>query len=379
MKPAIVAVGYNRPAALKRLLSSIESAYYCEDDITLIISLDKAENESEVLDVAKKSIWLHGEKIIRTFNERQGLRKHIIQCGDLSNKYEAVIILEDDLIVSPGFYTYTKLALDYYSNSTSIAGIALYSHEWNGYAYKFFSPTCDKYDTFLGQFSITWGQCWSKEWWNSFKDWYIQHEDKLEFNENIPTSINNWSQQSWGKYFVNYIVEKNKYYVIPRVSLSTNCSEIGQHAKTHDSDHQVRLLHDVKTDYAFAPETDALKYDIFFESMNLHKALNKYSHSGVCVDLAGYGRVDNNARYVLSTNRLPYEIEKQYGLELRPTEMNVLCNVSGDGIYLYDTHKPASATKDDYKMIRYEIRGIRNKFLIKYVIKVVINKVLRRK
>ncbi|MBO7310305.1 MAG: hypothetical protein J6U86_02795, partial [Clostridia bacterium] len=67
MKPAIVAVGYNRPNDLKRLLSTIGSAEYDSSDITLVISLDKATNEDEVLAVANEFEWKYGEKIIRPF------------------------------------------------------------------------------------------------------------------------------------------------------------------------------------------------------------------------------------------------------------------------------------------------------------------------
>lgn len=369
MKPAIVAVGYNRPDSLKRLLNSINSACYGgQQDITLIVSLDKANNENEVLSVANESKWEYGEKIIRTFSERQGLRKHIIQCGDLSSKYDAVIILEDDLVVSPNYYIYTQAALNFYQDSRNICGIGLYSHEWNGYAYKFFYPAVDKYDTFLGQFSITWGQCWTKKWWKEFRDWYDINEDKLKHNNSIPENINNWSAQSWGKYFVNYIVERDKYYVIPRYSLSTNCSEVGQHARTHDSDHQVRLMTDIKYNYCFAPEDEAIKYDIFFERLGLEQFFPKESTDGICVDLAGYGRIDNSKRYLLSTNVLPYKIIREYALEFRPAEMNIIFGNEGKGIYLYDTW--FSEKNKDYNLIsviRYEVRGIRVRFLISYV------------
>jgi len=117
-KPAIVVVAYNRPNSLKRILQSISLANYnSQKDIPLIISIDKATNEDEVVKVAKEFKWNFGKKEIRTFKERQGLRKHVIQCGDLSIKYGAAIILEDDLFVSPNYYNYIVNALDFYENS----------------------------------------------------------------------------------------------------------------------------------------------------------------------------------------------------------------------------------------------------------------------
>ncbi len=367
MKPAIVAVGYNRINALRRLLNSIENAVYPCDDIPLIISLDKAPNEEDVAAMAESFHWSHGEKIIRRFPERQGLRKHILQCGDLSEKYGAVIILEDDLIVSPGFYTYTTEALSYYENAEPVTGIALYSHEWNGYARKFFTPLADQYDTYFGQYSITWGQCWTQRWWTGFKQWYLAHEDKLEWNDRIPAGINKWSDRSWGKYFVNYIVEQGKYYVIPRLALSTNCSDVGEHVTIPDNGHQVRLLWDNKENYRFAPADKAIRYDIFFENMDLSQYLPDHiAAEDLCVDLAGYGRKPSG-RYLLSTLELPYQAVCSYGLQLRPYEMNVIMQIPGNEIFLYDTQASAPQPKQNkHNVMRYETRCLNVRDLLPY-------------
>ena len=379
MNPAIVVVGYNRPDTLKRLLQSVGNATYHDGDIKLIISLDKADNEEDVVKVANDFEWRFGKKTIRRFPERQGLRKHIIQCGDLTEKYGAVIILEDDLLVAPDYYEYVKVALDYYENEECITGIALYSHEWNGYARKNFVPMADQYDTYLGQYSITWGQCWNRQWWSQFKTWYLAHEGKLVENPKIPMNINHWSDRSWGKYFVNYIVEKDKYYVIPRISRSTNCSDIGEHVRIADNVHQVRLMTGLVESYHFAPVQMAQKYDIYFENINIKDVFDEEVKEGLVVDLAGYGRLEKGKRYLLSTLQLPYKIVKSYGLQLRPYEMNVIQNVPGNCIHLYDTfaenHIKRTINPD---IMRYEIRGFSVRDLIPYV-KYLFNESIRNK
>ena len=269
MKPCIVVVGYNRPKCLERVLNSIANAVYKEKDIPLVISLDKAVDDKGCLKIANDFEWKHGKKIVRTFNERQGLRNHILKCGDLSNEYGSVIILEDDLLASPMFYDYASKALEAYKDEPLVSGISLYSHEWNGYAYKFFQPILDGNDVYLGQYSITWGECWTKEWWNKFKKWYESHQQLDPKNKNLPSNINRWPETSWGKYFVTYIVENNLFYIIPSYSMTTNCSEPGEHAESVDTAHQVRLLY--STNYSFNfPKVDSLtRYDVFFESLSL--------------------------------------------------------------------------------------------------------------
>ena len=379
MRPAIVAVGYNRPHTLKRLLQSIGNANYYDKDIELIISIDKADNEKDVVKVADDFEWKYGKKVIRRFPRRQGLRKHIIQCGDLTEKYGAVIILEDDLLVAPDYYEYVKAALDYYRNEECITGIALYSHEWNGYARKNFVPMADQYDTYLGQYSITWGQCWNYKWWNQFKKWYLDHEDKLLENPKIPMNINHWSDKSWRKYFVSYIVEKNKYYVIPRISRSTNCSDIGEHVRIADNVHQVRLMVGDVEAYHFAPVNKAQKYDIFFENINIKKFFGQEIGDNLVVDFAGYGRKEVGKRYILSTLCLPYKIVRSYGLQLRPYEMNVYEEVPGNCIFLYDTFTQDQAIKKGKQdVMRYEIRGFSVRDLMPYV-KYLFNESIRNK
>lgn len=266
--PAIVAVGYNRPDCMERLIKSVENADYPEENITLIISIDCSEKSDEVEKAAREVGWSHGELIIRRYKKRLGLKNHIIQCGDLTEDYDAVIILEDDLVVSKCFYNYVLQALRFYQNEPRIAGISLYSHAWNGYSNYEFTAQKNKYDTYMGQFSITWGQCWIKEEWRKFKSWYgTKSKEGLTVNYKLPEKIEHWGEKSWGKYFVYYIIEKDLYYVIPYISLSTNCSEAGEHNDMVSSSHQVMMLDAENMDFRFPTFEQAIRYDIFFERM----------------------------------------------------------------------------------------------------------------
>ena len=79
MKTAIVVVAFNRPNSLIKLLSSLEKAFY-----------------TEVVKIANDFVWSYGDKIIIDHKKNLGLKKHILSCGDLTDKYDSVIILEDD-------------------------------------------------------------------------------------------------------------------------------------------------------------------------------------------------------------------------------------------------------------------------------------------
>ena len=65
IKPAIIVIAYNREESLKRLLTSLNNAIYESDDITLIISIDKSDNEKVYKDVL---IYRNGYKLTELDN-----------------------------------------------------------------------------------------------------------------------------------------------------------------------------------------------------------------------------------------------------------------------------------------------------------------------
>ena len=373
--PAIVAVGYNRPKSLKRLLNSIQKAAYPDNvNVPLVISIDHADNFEDVYEVADEFKWEYGEKRIIAHDTKMGLRRHIISCGDLTDEYEAVIILEDDLTVAQDFYNYVLQAYEAYENNPFITGIALYSHSWNGYANSHFLAQKNEYDVYFGQFSITWGQSWSKKWWHNFKEWYIAHENKLGANDYVPAVLEKWGDQSWGKYFSYYIVEKKLFYVIPYSSLSTNNSEVGEHTRVADSIHQVMLLDGNIPKYKFPSYDNAIKYDFFFERIFSENCmLEGICANHICMDLNGTHTTNAEKRYLLTVNKnVKAKLLNSYGMQLRPIEQNVVNKTEGEGIYLYDLGSdrrivlPKANRIKRIEQIRYNFWGIKGCDALKY-------------
>ena len=361
IKPAIVVVGYNRPDSIIRLLESINRATFPFEDIPLIVSIDECKLSNDVEEAAKSVPWIHGSKIIRRFQQRQGLKNHILLCGDLSYEYGAVIILEDDLMVSPSFYQFSYEACNFYNNDCAIAGVSLYSHMWNAYSGTRFIPSCDGCDVFLGQFSITWGECWTKKQWKSFRLWIEENEQKSLSRADVPPSINNWGEQSWGRLFVYYIVEKDIFYVVPHISMTTNFSDLGEHCSKTDTSHQVRLLRDYKKDYSFKKSELLVKYDLFFE-----RVLDDYNVSGIsgkeiCVNLNCTKNSTFSRRYLLSPLKLKYDVVDSFGLSVRPIDENITLNIKGNDIFLYDCKNQNNKIpqKNTRKRIDYDLFGYR--------------------
>ncbi|WP_167261905.1 glycosyltransferase [Alkalibacillus almallahensis] len=327
-------VTYNRPSSLERLLKALKNSYYGNDNVDLIISIDKSDKEKVVKEIADNYNWNVGNKYVRTFKERQGLRNHILKCGDLTNSYEAVIIFEDDIVPAENFYKFSKEALNYYKNDSKIAGISLYSPLINEMAEKPFAPMQDHSDVYFIQSAQSWGQCWSKEMWNDFRSWY-ENNNTLKTGYDMPSKIYSWPETSWKKFYMKYIVETNKFFVYPYISLSTNASEIGEHAKQQSNMYQVPLLHGIK-DYKFTDFENGIKYDVFFENMEIGECYLGINNSNLCVDLYGTKNHNFYKRYVLTKKRMNYNVIKRYSLSFKPHDVNIIFDETGDDIYLYD-------------------------------------------
>lgn len=330
---AIVAIGYNRPNSLKRLLDNLVNSYYCED-VDLIVSIDKGNNQVYVLEVLDGFVWPHGKLIINVEKERLGLRKHILKCGDYTEIYDAIIMFEDDILPSKFFYNFVKKAISFYNDKSEVAGISLYAPKENEMAELPFEPTTSNFDVYFIQSASSWGQCWTKRMWEEFKTWYINNNKKLEKSDDLPKKIYEWPESSWKKYFMKYLVVKNKYFVYPYISLSTNFTDLGQHVNSKSSRYQVPLLMK-KMDYNLPTLSEGVTYDAFYE-FNLNE-INDYKN--ICIDLYGLKENYQKYDYLLTRKNLNFKIIKKYGSEMKPHESNIFFNIEGIDIFLYDLNE----------------------------------------
>src|SRR5450759_1835095 len=121
-KISIVVVGYNRLHSIARLLNSLLTANYPNNDIPLVISID-CSNDKELYDYIINFEWLFGDKYVFIQEKLLGLKDHIFKCGDLTRYFKAIILFEDDIYVSPEFYNYAHAAIEKYKDDKRISGI----------------------------------------------------------------------------------------------------------------------------------------------------------------------------------------------------------------------------------------------------------------
>ena len=332
---AVVVVAYNREKSLLRLLNSISNAFY-DSEVTLIISIDKSKNP-KVKEIADAFIWSFGNKIVVEHTSNLGLKAHILSCGKYLSDYDAIIILEDDLLVSRNFFQFAQQAVAKYSKDERIAGISLYSFSINYMNYYPFMPSLSYFDVYFIKCAQSWGQIWMKQQWEEFRLWLANASDYFDYTM-LPKAICSWSSKSWLKYHTRYCIEKNKYFVYPYQSLTSNGSEIGVHAKFSTPVFET-VLANKHPDYQFYLTDlteESIRYDGFFESENIYNALSM-TPEDLCIDLNRY-KTTTNKRFLLTTHIKDYKIIKSFGLNMRPIEQNVIQNIEGKEIFLYDTN-----------------------------------------
>jgi len=372
-KLGIVVIGYKNAVGMERLLSSIKRVDFCGDtDITLIASVDYSGDDS-VEKLVNAFEWQHGKKFVNAYRENLGLRKHILLCGGYMEKYnlDAIAVFEDDIYVSPQMYRYMKAAVDFYSADEKIAGISLYKHELNSYAKHPFIEYYDGGDTFFIQYAQSWGQIWLREQWNSFIQWYEAEQWKTLTDVEVPTNVLNW-KNSWLKFHIMYCISQDKYFVYPRVALTTNFTDVGAHNVASTKNMHVRMSQKRSSEWVFntLSSTKAV-YDAFFENVNLRTI---DGHEDVVVDLYGAKKYPKDAQYVLTRKNLPYEIEKSWGLNFRPIEENIFLDLPGDELFLYNLSKPAKVRKNKQLALlqfEYDVKGLNvlNIEILMYVVK----------
>ncbi|MDR2408052.1 MAG: glycosyltransferase [Bacteroidales bacterium] len=364
MNIPIVIPCFNRVNSLKRLLVSLEQANYGDYKPALIFSIDKSEN-NDVIDFITMYHWIHGEKIIYKREHNIGLKENILFCGDLTVKYDGIILIEDDLYVSPAFYLYAINAAQFYKTEKNISGISLYSYEYEELGHYRFYPFIVEYDTYFMQWPSSWGQLWLKHHWENFRIWY---NEQLTDLINIPHQVKLWTH-SWKKYYLSYMIETDKYFVYPFVSYTNELGGSGVHYTEHLNVNTVNLYMDSSPRIYFQPFDAAIYlYDAFFE---LKPQIINLNDTKIRADFDLNGNKDigfMQSDYVISNKNNGKHI-KSYGSIYVPYELNILSGEKGNSFFLYEKQMFLSSkkTRQTFEFMKTKRKIFIVKEMIKYI------------
>ena len=241
---------YNRPLHTQKTIEALHNNTLAKDSILYIFS-DAAKNkeqESKVNEVRKYIHTIQGFKKVIIIERQQnlGLDPSIISgVSEILNRYNKIIVLEDDLITSPVFLEYMNNMLDIYQNIENVYSITGYNHPPSLMRI----PSDYKYDVYFNQRAASWGWgTWKDRWENV--DWDIKDFDEFKNNKQTQKKFNQGGNDmsdmlitqmsgkidSWAIRWGYHHFKENAYCVCPINSYVSNIGHdgTGVHCGTSD-------------------------------------------------------------------------------------------------------------------------------------------------
>ena len=340
MIPAIAVPAFNRPASLARLLASLAAADVAQGT-PLLIAVDCPADErhaaanAAVLDVARAFRWPHGPLEIIAQPAPLGLVGNVFACGAAAEVYGAVMLLEDDLLVSARCHAYARQALAAYAGDDRLAGLSLNSPWSNGFTHQPFAPLLDDGDTYFLQLSTPQGQVYTAAQWRAFREWKATAgpESGAAAVHDLLSAL---PADDWLGLKARYLAATGRFYVYPRESLTTNPGAPGTHFAQATAYFRVPMQ-ELRRDFRFLSlDAAAAVYDGFYELLparldRLTDWLRGYDYA---VDLYATKPPRLLTTDTVLTTRPCRRAELTFGRDLWPLEANVIAGTPGRGISL---------------------------------------------
>lgn len=232
----IVLFVYNRPKHTQDMIEALAKNNLAKESDVYIFS-DNAKREKDIENVRKVRTYIDSIKqknwfanvYIEKAEKNKGLAKSVINgVTKVINKYNKVIVLEDDLIPSKVFLEYMNKALDFYEKKESIWSIS-------GYNIPIQIPKNYKFDIYLGYRGCSWGWATWKDRWNTvdwkvsdYKEFKNNYKKRKQMNRGGPDMAQMLDSQmqglcdSWAIRWCYEQSKQNKYTIYPVKSLVIN-------------------------------------------------------------------------------------------------------------------------------------------------------------
>ncbi|MGB4205298.1 MAG: hypothetical protein WBJ84_06720 [Bacteroidales bacterium] len=342
----IVVVINGFSASYNKILDSLNNVEYFQK-VKLIISITNDKN-SIIEKSANAFEWKHGDKEIYIHNDLE-INEHILFAGNLSRFYDGIILIDEELFISPYFYHYVISSFSYYRIDNTIAGFSLQSMNFNKAAHLPFIPLTDGNDVFFLQVPSDSGQFWSKEQWFAFTSWYNGNKNNIPtIEDGLPPSVLTIEQQNWRTYFYWYMIKNNRYFIFPRFSLACKLEDLDSQAILNELFINTPLLFS-RRNFIFQPLSESLSvYDAYYEIIperlkRLQPILRKYDFACDFYGLKPISQIKNE--YLITSKHTEREIYS-FARVLKPHEANIITNLSGQDIFL---SKSEAVIKTDEK------------------------------
>lgn len=271
----IAVFGYNRIEKLKACVSELEKCELASES-ELYIFCDGCKGDKDRDRVEAVHEWAQEYSgpfksvTHKIRSQNAGLAVSIISgVTDLMDKYGKVIVIEDDLIVSPYFLRYMNEGLDFYKNNKQIWAMASYGYDLK--ALKKYD-----HDIYYGYRASSWGWASWKDRWDTV-DWEVSDYQQLMEDKKAQkkfcrggrdlltylTMQMNGQSDSWAIRWNYAASQQDMLTVYPKLGLVSNHGFDG--SGTHSG----------KSGYKEVLNQGKNGYDIKFENLEMDKRITR--------------------------------------------------------------------------------------------------------
>ncbi|MDB5157653.1 MAG: sugar transferase [Mucilaginibacter sp.] len=264
---------YKRLDTLKNL---IESLYKCDSvsKTALYIFSDGAKKAEDVEQINKVRDFIKQikgfESIKLEFSDvNRGLAKSVMSgVSKVIQEHDKIIVLEDDLIVTPNFLLFMNQALNKYSSNKEVFSVS-------GYSFDLKKIDNYDYDAYFLNRGWSWGwSTWKDRWgeidWDvkSYDDFKSDQELRRKFNKggsDLSSMLSNQMEgkiDSWAIRWFYHQFKINGLTVYPVYSkvLNMGFDQFATHTKGSGNRYTPKISQTEKKDFRFPEELQVDKY-----------------------------------------------------------------------------------------------------------------------
>lgn len=234
----VLVMTMNRPASLARLLSSLQSARYPPGaKIDLRVTVDRQAGqlpEAETMKVLQAFQWSHGLFETHAWPDSVGIFGQWVdawQCELFPEYlYGAVVLLEDDLEVSPAYFEWFTNAHRVYASTQlgAVTGMRVQLVAQSGTQIGVSELIPPETNVFAYSLIATWSMSPTYSAWKGFRSWVKDIRTKQEFDPAIEGTVpGEWYKQfkaagaeafMWEIWFMRFMHDHNLYTLYPWIN-----------------------------------------------------------------------------------------------------------------------------------------------------------------
>ena len=229
----ITLFAYKRPHELKRVIEALKNNYLAsESELYIFVDGPRIKEDNDKVEAVRKLCdKIEGfKKITRIYHDtNQGCANSIINgISSVLKNHESVIVIEDDIVTSVNFLTYSNQCIDSYRQNKSVFSIS-------GFSLPFEFSKDYPYDAFSFPRSCSWGWAtWADRWFlvdwevSDFKDFMQNSEAQKNFcfgGSDLVKMLNDYMKGSidaWDIRFSYSQFKQNGFTIYPVVSKVEN-------------------------------------------------------------------------------------------------------------------------------------------------------------